>query len=183
MESPVPESIRVESLKQGFYQCSHCQRTFNRADHLQRHVRSRNLPGPVPSSLSIVLINARFVTKDFVGSKCMFLDSLCVPIVRGGFSTLVLTTAYRDLLKRHAACHKPDEQGVKRRRQLNSSPRVAQACRACAAAKLKCDKDKVCNRCLRKGIACEREPRNGSSIAAKSPVADPGFGRLFFFGF
>ncbi|CAI6101088.1 unnamed protein product [Clonostachys chloroleuca] len=96
----------------------------------------------------IVLINARFVTKDFVGT-------------------------YRDLLKRHAACHEPDEQGVKRRRQLISSPRVAQACKACAAAKLKCDKDKVCNRCLRKGIPCEREPRNGNIISDKSPVADP----------
>uniref|UniRef100_A0A0B7KMJ9 Zn(2)-C6 fungal-type domain-containing protein n=1 Tax=Bionectria ochroleuca TaxID=29856 RepID=A0A0B7KMJ9_BIOOC len=136
MDSPVPEANRVESLKQGYYQCSHCQRTFNRADHLQRHVRSR-------SSLSMRDLPQR-----------------------------ILST-HRDLLKRHAACHEPDEQGIKRRRQLNSSPRVAQACKACATAKLKCDKDKVCNRCLRKGIACEREPRNGNIISDKSPVTDP----------
>ncbi|CAG9952772.1 unnamed protein product [Clonostachys rosea f. rosea IK726] len=83
MDSPVPEANRVESLKQGYYQCSHCQRTFNRADHLQRHVRSRNLPWPVPSSYSIVLINARLATKDFVDSECMFQDLLSCSYGRG----------------------------------------------------------------------------------------------------
>ncbi|KAF4334662.1 transcription factor Pig1p [Fusarium beomiforme] len=76
----------------------------------------------------------------------------------------------QDLLKRHAAGHNTNEPGSKRqKRTSNSAPRVSQACRACAAAKLKCDDDVSCRRCVGKGIACEREARNANVV--ETPVS------------
>lgn len=67
----------------------------------------------------------------------------------------------RDLLKRHAACHSDGgNSAIRRRRQHNQAWRVSQACKPCAAAKLKCDEEKPCGRCVERGIPCEREERN-----------------------
>ncbi|KAF2175746.1 hypothetical protein K469DRAFT_55420 [Zopfia rhizophila CBS 207.26] len=65
-----------------------------------------------------------------------------------------------DTLKRHAATH---DQGSLRGKRKSSSianlrTRVAQACRACAAAKVKCDTENTCRRCQKKDIACVRTP-------------------------
>ena len=68
-------------------------------------------------------------------------------------------TRNSDLLKRHATCHDSDQGGGKR--QKSSPPprsRVAQACAACAAVKLKCDQKKPCKRCQQKQIVCEFPP-------------------------
>ncbi|KAM0433838.1 hypothetical protein ACHAQK_009060 [Fusarium lateritium] len=57
--------------------------------------------------------------------------------------------------------HNDNEPANKRHKRMsNSAPRVSQACKACAAAKLKCDEDDSCRRCVTKDIVCEREPRH-----------------------
>lgn len=51
-------------------------------------------------------------------------------------------------------------------------PRVAQACMACAEAKLKCDTKKPCRRCQQKQIECEYSParvRKGAAVLVEDP--------------
>lgn len=73
-----------------------------------------------------------------------------------------------DLLKRHASCHETHRGDQKRqKRQVGLSSRVAQACKACANAKLKCEDEKPCKRCQQKKIVCENvESRTGNNQPA-----------------
>jgi hypothetical protein len=69
-------------------------------------------------------------------------------------------------MKRHAAghIHAPDS----KRRRLPAYPkngRVSQACKTCAASKLKCDEEKPCRRCGEKHLVCDWA-QDGSSIDA-----------------
>lgn len=67
--------------------------------------------------------------------------------------------ARKDLLRRHVANHENDSPR-KRRRAASSaanSPtagRVSHACRACAAARVKCDDAKPCQRCVTRKLTC-----------------------------
>jgi len=66
--------------------------------------------------------------------------------------------ARADLLKRHTANHENDGDGTKKRRRVDASPgsgRVSHACRSCAAARVKCEENKPCQRCQKKGLTCE----------------------------
>lgn len=69
--------------------------------------------------------------------------------------------ARQDLLKRHVSTHdaediaNPNSEGTAQPRR--SGQRVHQACRVCAAKKLKCTDQKPCKRCRQTGIACEYE--------------------------
>ncbi|CAK7221478.1 hypothetical protein SBRCBS47491_004539 [Sporothrix bragantina] len=65
--------------------------------------------------------------------------------------------AHADLLKRHSCRHSPSWNGNRRGRAASVSGRVAQACKACAASKLKCSDEKPCRRCERRNIVCEYE--------------------------
>lgn len=63
--------------------------------------------------------------------------------------------ARKDLLRRHVANHANDTPA--KRRKLASSPgqgRVSYACRACASARVKCDEEKPCKRCVTRNITC-----------------------------
>lgn len=63
--------------------------------------------------------------------------------------------ARADLKKRHEANHEND--ASKKRRRTDTSPgagRVAHACKACAAARVKCQEDKPCQRCVKRGLTC-----------------------------
>ncbi|PHH69008.1 hypothetical protein CDD82_130 [Ophiocordyceps australis] len=63
--------------------------------------------------------------------------------------------ARKDLLRRHVANH--GNSSSYKRPRMASSPaagRVMQACRPCAAARVKCDETKPCRRCLDRNIAC-----------------------------
>ncbi|KAF5008273.1 hypothetical protein FDECE_5437 [Fusarium decemcellulare] len=66
------------------------------------------------------------------------------------------TFARADLKKRHQANHENDDTSKKRRRTTTSpsAGRVTHACKACAAARVKCQEDKPCQRCLRRGLTC-----------------------------
>jgi hypothetical protein len=97
--------------------------------------------------------------------------SSAIPMLRLGLET---NGNCRDLLKRHAACHDPENASAKKqKRQLNASSRVFQACKACASAKLKCDDSKPCKRCQQKGIACQYAG-NGQDTIMSSQQPQPG---------
>ncbi|KAF4505306.1 hypothetical protein G6O67_007270 [Ophiocordyceps sinensis] len=73
--------------------------------------------------------------------------------------------ARKDLLRRHVANHENDS--PQKRRRTASSPgagRVTQACRPCAAARVKCDEAKPCRRCLGRKLVCVAS-ESGSAAA------------------
>jgi uncharacterized Zn-finger protein len=77
--------------------------------------------------------------------------------------------ARADLLKRHTANHENDGDGTKKRRRIDASPgsgRVSHACRSCAAARVKCEEIKPCQRCQKKGVTCEFAATEVGSAAA-----------------
>ena len=134
-----------EGKDHGFYQCSTCKKTYNRADHLIRHVRSHTHEKP-------------------------YVCDIC----GRGF-------ARPDLLKRHAFGHDDEQKsptgaGSSKKRKIanhfnpSQSSRVTQACKACAASKLKCSEGKPCERCKKKKLACE----GSSPDAASKPGDDDG---------
>ncbi|KAI0482199.1 hypothetical protein GGR56DRAFT_618982 [Xylariaceae sp. FL0804] len=77
--------------------------------------------------------------------------------------------ARADLLKRHTANHENDGDGTKKRRRTDSAPgagRVSQACRPCAAARVKCEEIKPCGRCRNRGLDCAYASSESGSAAA-----------------
>ncbi|KAI1356338.1 hypothetical protein F5Y01DRAFT_267082 [Xylaria sp. FL0043] len=77
--------------------------------------------------------------------------------------------ARADLLKRHAANHENDGDSTKKRRRIDASPgsgRVSHACRQCAAARVKCEEIKPCQRCQKKGFTCEYAANEAASTTA-----------------
>ncbi|XTI82960.1 fungal-specific transcription factor domain-containing protein [Cenococcum geophilum] len=67
----------------------------------------------------------------------------------------------------HASCHETHRDQKRQKRQVGLSSRVAQACKACANAKLKCEDEKPCKRCQQKKIVCENvESRTGNNQPA-----------------
>ncbi|PTB65291.1 hypothetical protein BBK36DRAFT_1122226 [Trichoderma citrinoviride] len=74
--------------------------------------------------------------------------------------------ARKDLLRRHVTNHENDS--PKKRQRLISSPnssRVTQACRPCAAARVKCDESKPCRRCVSRNLPCSSyEPSTSGSL-------------------
>ncbi|KAK3686927.1 hypothetical protein LTR37_019325 [Vermiconidia calcicola] len=77
--------------------------------------------------------------------------------------------ARADLLKRHTLGHSKDDPLSKP--TIIQHTRVSQACEACAGLHLKCEEEKPCKRCTKKGITCnfsnfpqtimEQSPENG----------------------
>lgn len=60
--------------------------------------------------------------------------------------------ARADLLKRHTLGHSKDDPQSKP--AVIQHNRVSQACEACAGLHLKCEEDKPCKRCTKKGLTC-----------------------------
>lgn len=62
MDSSHKPSYEAQSSGAGRYQCTQCQRTYTRVDHLARHVRSRMNPRPgssLPSSCLMLTLTSR----------------------------------------------------------------------------------------------------------------------------
>ncbi|KAH0499469.1 hypothetical protein TgHK011_006666 [Trichoderma gracile] len=79
--------------------------------------------------------------------------------------------ARKDLLRRHVANHENDS--PKKRQRLISSPnssRVTQACRACAAARVKCDESKPCRRCVSRNLPCSSYEASSSGSLVHLPA-------------
>lgn len=118
----------------GMYQCGFCKAEYARSDHLVRHVRSHTKQRP------------------FVCTVC-----------GKGF-------ARQDLLKRHFSTHKKGDQpdlsteATMLTQMKRHSHRVSQACRSCAAKKVKCTNEKPCKRCRENGTSCDYEQGLGSPI-------------------
>lgn len=64
--------------------------------------------------------------------------------------------ARADLLKRHTLGHNKDDPQSKP--TIVQHSRVSQACEACAGLHLKCEEEKPCKRCTKKGITCNFTP-------------------------
>ncbi|KAL2844813.1 hypothetical protein BJY01DRAFT_263779 [Aspergillus pseudoustus] len=130
LPTPVPTERRNSS---NLFQCGTCSQSFTRIDHLGRHVRSRS----------------------HTGARCAISGSVAC---KTNEDALNLLTHHRDLLSRHSALHNAQREGStpKRRRNAgNAAPsRASQACEACAVDHLRCDDEKPCRRCERRGIIC-----------------------------
>lgn len=77
--------------------------------------------------------------------------------------------ARQDLLKRHVTNHENDNDPNKKRRRISASPgsaRVSHACRACAAARVKCEEQKPCSRCRKRGVECQYSSSEAGPTAA-----------------
>ncbi|WJG35230.1 uncharacterized protein FOBCDRAFT_292605 [Fusarium oxysporum Fo47] len=142
MIAPAATKRRLSSPQQNPFQCSYCQRSFGRVDHLTRHIRSRQWQQyNVYPSLKVLTLVIDAQDKPF---RCHICDKA---------------------FGRHT------ESGAKRyKRMSNAAPRVSQACKACAGSKLKCDEDASCRRCVAKGITCERDTRFTDTGDKTSPV-------------
>lgn len=122
----------------GMYQCGLCKAEYGRVDHLVRHVRSHTKQRP-------------------------FSCTVCGK----GF-------ARQDLLKRHLTTHTKDaSNGSEVVAQAEAAMlaqldrhghRVSQACRSCAAKKVKCTNSKPCERCREQGLQCDYEQGPASTV-------------------
>lgn len=116
------------------YQCGFCKAEYSRSDHLVRHVRGHTKQRP-------------------------FICTLCGK----GF-------ARQDLLKRHVSTHDGEfvagssAEATMLAQLKRYSHRVHQACRSCAAKKLKCTDQKPCKRCRERGLDCDYEQGPNSPI-------------------
>jgi hypothetical protein len=79
-------------------------------------------------------------------------------------------TILSDLLIRHSNLHGGDEQ----RREIlygTNKQRTRVACLACAAAKLRCSDTRPCERCISKGISCDKPTSSPNTQEHYSPLA------------
>lgn len=75
--------------------------------------------------------------------------------------------ARADLLKRHTLGHSKDDPQAKP--AILQHSRVSQACEACAGLHLKCEEEKPCKRCTKKGITCNYTANFGANDMTQSP--------------
>lgn len=155
---PDPRRDEEDRAQPSPFKCNVCQRTYARIDHLSRHFRLREDPYYHPA----LELAANYASSDT--SERPYRCEACFktfnrPYVvheffRIPFDKCSPLTYCRDLLKRHALIHLENDQ-QHHKTHLSRPRRVTQACRACAASKLKCKEKKPCQRCETKGITCE----------------------------
>lgn len=75
-----------------------------------------------------------------------------------GLSTVLF---HSDLLKRHGCRHPVRRKLDRANLSTSHARRVSQACKACAASKVKCDDSKPCARCTKRNLVCEYEWNGG----------------------
>lgn len=127
-----------EGQDRGLYQCSTCKKTYNRADHLIRHVRSHTHEKP------------------YVCETC-----------GKGFARPDLLKRHASGHEDEEKSPTEGSASKKRKITSNYNPsqssRVTQACKQCASSKLKCSEGKPCERCKKKNLACEESSPDAST--------------------
>ncbi|KAI6752563.1 hypothetical protein HG530_013932 [Fusarium avenaceum] len=69
-----------------------------------------------------------------------------------------------------------DRQPPKKRGPSSRPPRASQACRSCAASKVRCDDLEICRRCLKRSIPCVRPTQleqGPQMVSTEAPRAQP----------
>lgn len=127
------------------YICHICQRVYERADHLTRHLRSHENARPYQCTRCNKGFNRAYET--FI-PKALFSK-------RTGSANVNICDS--DLLTRHSATHDRDD--GKSRPFIKRSDRATQACEACVTAKTKCDDQRPCGRCQNKKLVCKNPER------------------------
>jgi hypothetical protein len=114
---------RRRSVGKGPVECQVCHRTYERADHLQRHLDSRSIRQPRVCCVCLTSVDRN--ERPFRCQQCP-----------AAFNR-------RDLLLRHEATHAKNaaegQIGPNR-----TAERAARACDACVLSKVKCDNVRPC---------------------------------------
>jgi len=135
---------------QGFYQCSTCKKTYNRADHLIRHVRSHTHEKP------------------YVCETC-----------GKGFARPDLlkrhASGHEDEVKSPTQGSASKKRKLANNYNPSQSSRVTQACKQCASSKLKCSEGKPCERCKKKNLVCDESSPDTNSRPADDDDLINGF--------
>ncbi|KAF5548886.1 cytochrome p450 [Fusarium mexicanum] len=111
------------------------------------------------------------------------------PIIATGMASLsdadvavILTTFERNVMKRQAPRESSEDSQPSRKRGLSSRPpRASQACRACAASKVRYDDFEECRRCIKRGIPCIRssqveQDHHGALVETPHALSDSSTG-------
>jgi hypothetical protein len=92
-------------------------------------------------------------------------------------------TICRGELQQHTLNHGSDPRAARRPRvsRPRTAPRAMQACRACASSKTKCDNERLCRRCRRRGTSCIRPTDHATALYERDDdreeaAADDGHG-------
>jgi Fungal Zn(2)-Cys(6) binuclear cluster domain/Zinc finger, C2H2 type len=134
-----------DGLDHGFYQCGTCKKTYNRADHLIRHVRSHTHEKPYVCDVC----NKGFARPDLLKRHAAGHDDHEKNDVDGGPTKKRKTATAVD---------------------PSQTSRVMQACKSCASSKLKCSEGKPCERCKKKHLVCEDSSPGESSTPGRQTV-------------
>lgn len=145
--------------KTRLYSCGKCSKSYARLDHLSRHVRMHTQEKPYQcqgenaSPILPACAPDLFRRHDGIYPIEACLQHQHAERTDPSRST-VCTKAFAraDLLKRHSLGHNKDDQQSKP--SIVQHSRVSQACEACAGLHLKCEEEKPCKRCSKKGIKC-----------------------------
>jgi hypothetical protein len=147
-EEPINVIIRKSSSSLGpaskidspVHRCDVCNKTYERADHLNRHLRSHENARP----FGCPQCNKRFNRADLLNRHMGTHE-------RGGSSgpTVKIVGERRPAVKR--------------------TDRASAACAQCAASKSKCEDEKPCARCRTRGLTCtQATPGSGPSRVSAS---------------
>lgn len=148
-----PKRARAETASDV---CQLCNRTYERADHLNRHLDSRE---SLRRSSRALLTPSAYLDRNERSFKCTKCSR--------GFNR-------RDLLLRHQAAH-TNNIHAKRRAPNRSAERAIKACDACVISKLRCDNDRPCQRCHERNVECLNETRGSPVIPTEeSGSSQPG---------
>lgn len=116
-----------ETPKMGFFQCSKCQKTYNRADHLIRHVRSHTQEKP-------------------------YVCQIC----KKGFARPDLLRRHVAGHEEDDNSDEGHKRRKRKPIPVSAvqTDRVSQACKACSQNKTKCSEGRPCDRCVRRKLDC-----------------------------
>ncbi|KAM5347516.1 hypothetical protein ACJ41O_010521 [Fusarium nematophilum] len=126
--------MSTSSVEGHGHRCHHCNITYERRDHLVRHLKAHENKRPHRCSTCGKGFNRAFVA--------------IRPLSTLETSPIADLDAHRDLLHRHGVAHAQPSGSTPLRR------RTSQACDPCVKAKTRCDEERPCKRCKSRGWDC-----------------------------